>query len=110
MAKKGPSEEEILRVLREAESGTTVFEICRKRGTSQRSSHRYKRRHAALGLCELRELYQLHEENGDYAPIFRSSAPLSPEGNSVHPFLLFPNISVRKFLTVFVASSKLRSI
>jgi len=30
MAKKGHSEEEILRALREAESGETVVEVCRK--------------------------------------------------------------------------------
>jgi transposase-like protein len=32
MGKRGHSEEEILRVLREAESGETVVEICRKHG------------------------------------------------------------------------------
>jgi len=37
MAKRGHSEEQILRVLREAESGTTVVEVCRKHGISQQS-------------------------------------------------------------------------
>jgi transposase-like protein len=37
MGKRGHSEEEILRVLREAESGDTVVEICRKHGISQQS-------------------------------------------------------------------------
>ena len=37
MGKRGHSEEEILRVLREAESGETVVEICRKHGISQQS-------------------------------------------------------------------------
>jgi len=36
MGKRGHSEEEILRVLREAESGDTVVEICRKHGISRR--------------------------------------------------------------------------
>jgi transposase-like protein len=36
MGKRGHSEEEILRVLREAESGDTVVEICRKHGISSR--------------------------------------------------------------------------
>jgi hypothetical protein len=35
MAKRGHSEEEILRVLREAESDETVVEVCRKHGISQ---------------------------------------------------------------------------
>jgi hypothetical protein len=39
MGKRGHSEEEILRVLREAESGDTVVEVCRKRcGHSERTS------------------------------------------------------------------------
>jgi putative transposase len=37
MARKGHTEEEILRVLREAELGETVVEVCRKHGISQQS-------------------------------------------------------------------------
>jgi putative transposase len=64
MAKKGHSEEEILRVLREAESGATVIEICRKHGISQQSFYLWKKKYAGLGLSELRELRQLRDENG----------------------------------------------
>lgn len=61
MAKKGHSEEEILRVLREAESGAAVVEVCRKHGISQQSFYLWKKKYAGLGLSELREL---REENG----------------------------------------------
>ena len=64
MAKRGRTEEEILRVLREAESGTTVVEICRKHGISQQSFYLWKKKYAGLGLSELRELRQLRDENG----------------------------------------------
>ena len=63
MGKKGHSEEEILRVLREAESGDTVVEVCRKHGISQQSFYVWKKKYAGLGLQELRELRQLREEN-----------------------------------------------
>ena len=63
MAKKGHSEEEILRVLREAESGGTVVEVCRKHGISQQSFYLWKKKYAGLGLNELRELRQLRDEN-----------------------------------------------
>jgi putative transposase len=63
MAKKGHSEEEILRVLREAESGGTVVEVCRKHGISQQSFYLWKKNYSGLGLSELRELRQLREEN-----------------------------------------------
>ena len=64
MGKRGHSEEEILRVLREAESGEAVVEVCRKHGISQQSFYLWKRKYAGLGLSELRELRQLREENG----------------------------------------------
>jgi len=63
MAKKGHSEEEILHVLREAESGETVVEVCRKHGISQQSFYLWKKKYSGLGLSELRELRQLREEN-----------------------------------------------
>ena len=63
MGKRGHSEEEILRVLREAESGDMVVEICRKHGISQQTFYLWKKKYAGLGLSELRELRQLREEN-----------------------------------------------
>lgn len=64
MARKGHSEEEILWVLREAEAGETIVEVCRKHGISQQSFYAWKKKYAGLGLSELRELRQLREENG----------------------------------------------
>lgn len=61
MGKRGHSEEEILRVLREAESGDTLAEVCRKHGISQQSFYLWKKKYAGLGLSELR---QLRDENG----------------------------------------------
>jgi putative transposase len=63
MAKRGHTEEEILRVLREAESGDAVVAICRKHGISQQTFYLWKKKYAGLGLNELRELRQLREEN-----------------------------------------------
>jgi putative transposase len=61
--KRGHSEEEILRVLREAESGDSVVEVCRKHGISQQTFYLWKKKYAGLGLSELRELRQLRDEN-----------------------------------------------
>ena len=63
MGKKGHTEEEILRVLREAESGDTVVELCRKHGISHQTFYLWKKKYAGLELNELRELRQLREEN-----------------------------------------------
>ncbi len=50
-------------MLREAESGDTVVEICRKHGISQQTFYLWKKKYAGLVLNELRELRQLREEN-----------------------------------------------
>ncbi len=64
MARRGHTEEQILRALRQAESGTKVSDICREYGISEATYYIWKKRYAGLGLSELRELRQLREENG----------------------------------------------
>jgi putative transposase len=63
MPRKGHSEEEIVRALRQAEAGQKVSDICREMGVSQQAFYSWKRRYAGLALSELRELRQLREEN-----------------------------------------------
>jgi putative transposase len=63
MPRKGHTEEQIIRVLRENEGGKKVADICREFGISQQAFYSWKRRYAGLGLNELRELRQLREEN-----------------------------------------------
>lgn len=63
MPRRGHTEEQILRALRQAESGTKVSEICREHGISEATYYIWKKRYAGLGLSELRELRQLREEN-----------------------------------------------
>jgi putative transposase len=64
MPKKGRSEGQILRALRQAESGTRVSEICREYGIRDATFYSWKKKLAGLALSELRELRQLREENG----------------------------------------------
>ena len=60
MSKKGHTEEEILRALRDAEAGETGSAICRKYGISQQTLYLWKKKYAGLELSELR---QLREKN-----------------------------------------------
>ena len=60
MAKKGHTEEQILRALRQAESGSRVADICREHGISEATFYIWKKKYSGLGLSELR---QLREEN-----------------------------------------------
>ena len=63
VAKKGHSEEQILRALHQAESGSRVADICREHGISEATYYIWKKKYSGLGLSELRELRQLREEN-----------------------------------------------
>jgi len=63
MPRKGHTEEQIIRALRENEGGKKVADICREFGVSQQAFYSWKRRYTGLGLNELRELRQLREEN-----------------------------------------------
>jgi len=63
VAKKGHTEEQILRALHQAESGTRISDICREHGVSEATYYVWKKKYAGLGLSELRELRQLREEN-----------------------------------------------
>ena len=57
------SEEQIAFALRQAESGTTVTEVCRKMGVTEQSFYRWKRKYAGMGVAELRRLKLLEDEN-----------------------------------------------
>jgi len=57
------SEEQIVRALRQAESGAPVVEICRQLCVSEPTFYRWKKKYGDLGVSELRELRQLRDEN-----------------------------------------------
>jgi putative transposase len=49
---------------RQAESGTSVEEICRKMSVSEPTFYRWKKQFVGMGVTEIRRLKQLEEENG----------------------------------------------
>ena len=61
--RKRYADEQIAYVLRQAEPGTPVTEICRKMGVSQQTFCTWRRKFAGMGVAEPRELRQLREEN-----------------------------------------------
>jgi putative transposase len=63
MKKSKFTEEQIAFALRQAESGTTVAEVCRKIGISDATYYNWKKKYGGLGVSELRRLRQLEEEN-----------------------------------------------
>ena len=58
------SEAQIAFVLRQAEEGTSVEEVCRKSGISQATFYAWKKKYGGLMPSEMRRLRQLEEESG----------------------------------------------
>ncbi len=63
MRKSKFTPEQILQALRQAESGTTIVDICRKLGVTETTFYRWKKQYTGLDVSELRELKQLRDEN-----------------------------------------------
>ncbi len=57
------TEEQIIGVLKEAEAGLTVKEICRKHGICDQTYYRWKSKFGGLDVSEARRLRQLEDEN-----------------------------------------------
>ncbi len=57
------TEEQIAFALKQAESGVTVAEVCRKMGVSESTFYAWKKKLLGLGVSELCRLRQLEEEN-----------------------------------------------
>ena len=63
MERKRFSVEQITGILKQAELGTPVQELCRIHGVSEQSFYRWKKIYGGMEPSEARELKQLREEN-----------------------------------------------
>jgi putative transposase len=63
MKKSRYTEEQIAYVLRQAEAGTPVSDVCRSAGISEATFYVWKKKYASLGVSELRRLKMLQDEN-----------------------------------------------
>jgi len=57
------TEEQIIAVLKESESGLKTGEICRKYGISDATYYKWKAKYAGLEVSDLRKMKALEEEN-----------------------------------------------
>ena len=57
------TDQQIAFILRQAEEGTAVEEVCRKAGISIQTYYRWRKRYGGLMPSEMRRLKQLEEEN-----------------------------------------------
>ena len=64
MKKPKFTDAQIAFVLRQAEEGTAIGEVCRKAGISEATFHNWRKKYGGLMPSEMRRLKQLEEENG----------------------------------------------
>jgi putative transposase len=57
--------EDKIRILREADGGKAILEVCREHNISEVSFHRWKRQFGQLEVKEARRLKELERENGE---------------------------------------------
>ena len=91
MKKSRFSEQQIAFILRQAEEGTTVEEVCRKAGISEATYYNWRKKYGGLMPSEMKRLKQLEEE----------SQPLSKR--SISSWVLACRMSCQS-LSVFVYS------
>jgi len=64
MKKSKFTESQIAFILRQAEEGTAVAEVCRKAGISEATYYNWRKKYGGLLPSEMKRLKQLEEENG----------------------------------------------
>ena len=63
MKKSRFTEEQIVGILKEQETGVTVAELCRKHGVSSPTFYKWKAKYGGLDVSEARKLKALEDEN-----------------------------------------------
>ena len=74
------SETQIVAILKEADSGMKVADVCRKHGISQPTYYNWKSKYGGLGVSELKRIKELEAE---HSRLKRMYADLAMENNAL---------------------------
>jgi putative transposase len=72
MKKARFTETQIVNVLKEAEAGMPIGELCRKHGISEASFYLWRKKFGGMAETDLKRLRQLEEENRRLKHMFRN--------------------------------------
>jgi|TARA_B110000196_G_C20928407_1_gene558771 putative transposase len=65
MKKKRHTTEEIIKLLREADGGKTVEEVCREVNISEQTFYRWRRKYGRMEMADAKRYKELESENGE---------------------------------------------
>ena len=65
MKQKHYSTEEIIRILRQADTDQTIESVCREHNLSKATFHRWKRKYGAMDIADTKRLKELKKENAE---------------------------------------------
>jgi putative transposase len=80
MKKSRFTETQVVSILKEAENGLAVNEVCRKHGISPATYYKWKAKYGGLGASELKRIKELEAEN---AKLKRMFADMALENNAL---------------------------
>lgn len=68
------TEEQIIRILQEAEAGLSVVDICRKHNCSEQSFYRWKAKFGGMEVSDAKRMRGLERENSELKKIVADQA------------------------------------
>jgi len=57
------SEEQVIAILKQGDSGVKTAELCRQHGITEATYYRWKAKYGGMGVSDAKKLKQLEEEN-----------------------------------------------
>jgi len=84
MKKSRFTESQIVAILKEADSGLKVADVCRKHGISQPTYYNWKSKYGGLSVAELKRIKELEAE---HAKLKRMYADLAMENHALKELL-----------------------